>query len=42
MLYIVRKGLFKTVGEDNMDIYINPKNPKECEMLKIKKRINYK
>ncbi len=24
------------------DIYINPKNPKECEMLRIKERINCK
>ena len=40
--YTVRKGLFKTVGEDNMNIYINPENPEECEILRIRERIKCK
>ena len=37
--YIARKGLFKTLDSNTLTIYINPQNPKECEIMRIRDRI---
>jgi len=37
--YNVRKGVFKNIVPENIDIFVNPNNPEECEIYRIKDRI---
>ena len=37
--YAIRKGFFKNDCPDTLNVFINPKRPEECEVLRIKERI---
>lgn len=40
--YKVRKGYFKSHIDDKIDIFINPSNPSDCELLRIRDRLGIK